>query len=114
MRAFKTTWFTDSASGPFTKNKGRIQKFKEKRHSRYIYQNEPDKAWFRHDMAHGDFKDLSIREACDKVLLDKAKNPNYYGYQKGLTSIVYKLFDIKSAGGVIKSETMLKQQLAEE
>ena len=37
--------FTYSACGPFTKNK-------------YIYQNELDKAYFQHDMAYGDFKDL--------------------------------------------------------
>ena len=33
-------WFTYSACGPFTKNKERIQKFKEIVFSRYIYQNE--------------------------------------------------------------------------
>ena len=30
--------FTDSACGPFTKNKERTQKFKETEDSRYIYQ----------------------------------------------------------------------------
>ena len=34
--------FTYSACGPFTKNKGRLQKFKETRDSRYIYKNEID------------------------------------------------------------------------
>ena len=43
--------FTYSACGPFTKNKKRIQKFKETRDSRYIYKNELDKACFQHDMA---------------------------------------------------------------
>ena len=40
--------FTYSACGPFTKkkNKKRIQKFKETGDSRYIYQNELDKACF--------------------------------------------------------------------
>ena len=32
--------FTYCACGPFTKNKQRIQKFKETGHSQYIYQNE--------------------------------------------------------------------------
>ena len=41
-------WY--SACGPFTKNKERIQKFKETEESRYIYQNELDKACFQHDM----------------------------------------------------------------
>ena len=42
--------FTYSACRPFTKNKERIQKFKETRDSRYIYQNELDKACFQHNM----------------------------------------------------------------
>ena len=42
--------FTYSACGPFTKNKERIQKFKETVGSRYIYQNELDKACFHHGM----------------------------------------------------------------
>ena len=46
------------ACGPFTENKERIQKFKETSNSRYIYQNELDKAFFQYDMACGDFKDL--------------------------------------------------------
>ena len=60
--------FTYSACGPFTKNKERIQKFKQTGDSRYIYKNELDKACFQHDMAYGDFKDLAKRAAADKVL----------------------------------------------
>ena len=56
------------------KNKERIQKFKETGDSRYIYQNELDKACFQHDMAYGDFKDLTKRTASDKILRDKAFN----------------------------------------
>ena len=33
-----------------------MQKFKERRDLRYIYQNELDIACFQHDMAYGDFK----------------------------------------------------------
>ena len=32
--------FTYSACGPFTKNKERIQKFKETKDTKYIYRNE--------------------------------------------------------------------------
>ena len=39
----------------FTKNKERIQKFKETGDSRYICQNELDNACFQHDMTDGDF-----------------------------------------------------------
>ena len=63
-----------STCGPFTKSKERIQKFQETGDSRYIYQKGLDKAYFQHDMAYGDFKDLSRRTASDKTLRDKAFN----------------------------------------
>ena len=59
--------FTYSACGPFTKNKERIQKFKEIGDTNYIYKNELDKACFQHYMVYGDFKDLTRRTASDKV-----------------------------------------------
>ena len=62
--------FTYSAWGQFKKSKERIQKFKETGDSRYIYQNELDKACFQHDMVYGDFKDLTRRTASDKILRD--------------------------------------------
>ena len=49
------TEFTYSTCGPFTKNKERIQKFKETGDLRYFYQNELDKASFQHKMAYADF-----------------------------------------------------------
>ena len=70
----KQPQFTYSACGPFTKNKERIQKFKETTELRYIDRNELDKACFQHDMAYKDFKDLAKRTAADKVLRDKAFN----------------------------------------
>ena len=48
--------FTHSTCGPFTKNKEQIKKIKETGDSRYIYQNELDKACFQHDMAYEDLK----------------------------------------------------------
>ena len=98
----RQTGFTYSACRPFTKNKERIQKFKQTGDLRYIYRSELDKACFQHDMAYGDFKDLKKRTAADKVLRDKAfniaKGPKYEGYQRGLASMVYKLFDKKASG----------------
>ena len=94
--------FVYSACGPFTKNKDRIQKFKETGHTNYTYKNELDKSCFHHDMAYGDFKDLAKRAAADKVLRDKAfkiaSDQKYDGYQRGLASMVYKFFDKKSQG----------------
>ena len=57
--------FIYSACSPFIKRTG---------DSKYIYQNELDKACFIHDMAYGDFKDLTRRTAADKGLRDKAFN----------------------------------------
>ena len=70
----KQPGFTYSACGLFTKNKERIQKFKETGDTSYIYKNELDKACFQHDMAYRDFKDLARRTASNKVLRDKAFN----------------------------------------
>ena len=49
------------------KNREGTQKFKETGDSQYIYQNELDKAFFQHDMAHGDFKDFTRRIVSDKI-----------------------------------------------
>ena len=65
-----------------------MKKFLKRGDSRYIYQNELDKACFQHDMAHGDFKDLNRRTIANKVLHNKAfniaKNPKYERCQRGL------------------------------
>ena len=110
--------FTYSACGPFTKNKERIQKFKETGDTSYIYKNELDKACFQHDMAYGDFKDLPRRTDSDKILRDKtfniAKNPKYDGYQRGLASMIYKFFDKKSTGSGVNIPLEFNEQLTEE
>ena len=64
----KQSKFTYIACGPFNK------KFKETGNSRYIHKDELDKAWFQHDMAYGDFKNLAKRTASEKVLRDKTFN----------------------------------------
>ena len=97
--------FTYSACRSFTKNKERIQKFKEAGDSRYIYQNELDKAYFQRDMAYGGLKNLTRRTTFDKILRDKsfniAKTPKYNRYEKSLASMVY-------------NKNLPDQQLAEE
>ena len=110
--------FTYSASGPFTKKKGRIQKFKETGDTSYIYKNELDKLCFQHDMAYGDFKDLARRTSSDKVLRDKAfniaKNSKYEGYQIGLASMVYISSDKKSKRSGLNIPLEFHEQLAKE
>ena len=54
----KQPGFTYSACRPSTKSRERIQKFKERGDTKYIYKNELDKACFQRGMAYGDFKDL--------------------------------------------------------
>ena len=92
--------FVYSACGPFTRHKERIKQFKQTGDTRYIYRNELDKACFQHDSAYADHKDLINRTEEDKVLRNKVyditSNPEYDGYQRGLASMVYKLFDIKA------------------
>ena len=124
--ALAKSGFTYNAGEPFTKNKERIQKFRETGDSGYIYQNELDKACFQHGMAYGDFKDLIRRTASDKILRYKAfsiaKNPKYNGYERGRTSMVYKCFDKKTSGGVatlakksaVENENISNKELAEE
>ena len=81
---------TYGACGPFNQ----IQNFKEPEFSRYIDQNQLDKACFQHDVTDGDFENLTRRTASDKVLHYKsfniAKNPKYDEYQGSFTSIFHK------------------------
>ena len=101
----KQPGFTYSACGPFTKNKERIQKFKEAGDTNYIYKNELDRACFQQDMAYGDFKHLAKRTTSDNVLRDEAfnitKNPKYDGYQRGLASMLYKFLTKRQQAAVL-------------
>ena len=51
-------------------------------------------------MAYGGFKDIPRKKTLDEALCNKAFNiakpPNYDRYQRGLVSMVYKCFLIKS------------------
>ena len=105
----KQPCFNYSACDLFTKNKERIEKCMQIGNTDFIYKNELDKACFQHDMAYGKSKDLVKRTESDKVLKDKAfkiaTNPKYDGYQTGLASMVYKIFDKKSKGsGIFANE----------
>ena len=93
---------TYSACGPFTKNKGRIEKLKQTGNADFIYRNDLDKACVQHDMAYGKSKDLTKRIQSDKFLKDRtfyvACHPKYDGYQRRLASMVHKFFNKKSSG----------------
>ena len=108
--------FTYSACGPFKRIKRRIEKLMQTGNTNFIYKNELDKDCFQHDMAYGKSKDLGKRAQSNKVLSNKelknASDPNYDGYQRGLTSMVYNFFSKKSSGSGVANEP--NYQLANE
>ena len=80
-----------------------------------------DKACFADDAAYSDSKDLAKTSILDKIWEDRAeeiaRNRWYDGYQRALTSIVYRFFDKKTESGAIatsKSGINVNEQLAEE
>ena len=82
----------------------------------FVYRNELGETCFQHDMGYGKSKDLAKRSQSDKVLRGKAfkivSDPKYDVYQRGLASVVYKLFDKKSSGSGVGNE--INQQLVSE
>ena len=81
----KQPGFTYSACGSFT--------------LKHLYRNELDKACFAHDAAYSDSKDVAKRTTLEKILKEKAneiaRNGKSDGYQRGLASMAYKIFDEK-------------------
>ena len=117
----KQPGFTYRACGPFTKHRERIQKFRETGDLKHLYRNELDKDCFAHDAAYSGSKDLAKRTISDKILKGRAyeiaRNRNYDGYQRALTSMVYKFFNKKTGSGVMttsKAGVSVNEQPAEE
>ena len=86
-----------------------------------MHRNDLDKACFQHDIACGEYKDLTRTTQSDQLLRDKsfeiANNPKYHRYQRELASMVYNGFLIRSLlksakGSGIKN--MPNQQLTDE
>ena len=106
----KQPGFTYSACGSFTKNKERKKEWKS------LCRLEIQILFIKMNLIKHVFniiwlnktKDLTTRTQSDKVLKDKefkiASDPRYDGYQRGLTSMVYKLFDKKSTERGIANE----------
>ena len=72
-------------------------------------------------MAYNKFKDLEKRTQSDIVLKKKAfkitSNPKYNSYERGLASMAYKFFDIKTKGSGLKENQgnlLANLQLADE
>ena len=93
--------FVYSACGPFTRHKERIKEFKRTDNINLLYRNALHKACFKHDAAYAKYKDVESRLIADDKLknsaYDIASNPEYDGYQRGLTSMAYKFFNSKVA-----------------
>ena len=102
----------------FQKRKKKYKINKETGYSRYIYQSDPDKTCFQHDMAFGNFENRNRKTASDEILRYKAfniaKNTKYDGYQRGLALMIYKCFDKKTSGGAIKNDIISNRELAEQ
>ena len=108
-----STGFTYSACGSSTKHRETIQKFRETDNLKHWCRTELDKAYFVHDVAYSESKDLAKRTISDKILRDRAyeitRKRNYDWYQRALANMVYEFLDKKTEPG--KS---LNEQLAEE
>ena len=80
---------------------------------KHFYRNKLNKAYFAHDVACSDNKDLAKGTISDKILKDRAykiaRNGGYDRYQRVLASMVCKFFDKKTELGASVNE-----QLAEE
>ena len=105
--------------GHLLKTKKEFKNLKKQEIQAIFTKNELEKTCFQHDMVYDDFKDLKRGTGFDKVLRDKvfniAKSPKFDGYQRGLSSMVYKFFDKKSAGsGVANKEIKQNLQLAKD
>ena len=85
----------------FTKHRERIKKNRETGNLKHLYRNELDKAYFAHDAAYYDSKDLPKRTISEKIPKERpfqiARNCNYDEYQRALAIMVYKFFDKKTA-----------------
>ena len=90
--------FTYSACEPFTKQIERNQKFQETGNLKHIFKSELDKTAFSYDAVYSDIKDIAKGTISDEILKDRAYqiaiNPKY-GYQRGMTSMVYKFLTRK-------------------
>ena len=62
---------TYSTCGPFAKDSGRIQKFRETGNLKHLCRNELNKTCFAHGAAYSDNKDVANRTISEKILKDR-------------------------------------------
>ena len=97
----KQPGFTYSACGPFTRNKEKLKNLCRQEIQILFTEISLIKLPFNM-MQLMVYRKIQQKELNQKVLRDKAfkivSDPKYYGYQRGLASMVYKFFDKKSSG----------------
>ena len=97
----KQPGFTYSACGPFTRNKEKLKNLCRQEIQILFTEMSLIKLPFNM-MQLMVYRKIQQKELNQKVLRDKAfkivSDPKYYGYQRGLASMVYKFFDKKSSG----------------
>ena len=75
----KKPGFTDSAFGPFTNHRERIQSFREIGNLKHLCRSELDKVCFAHDATYFDSKDLDkktgSRASVDEQLAEELHRP---------------------------------------
>ena len=86
--------FTYSPCGPFTKTKERIQTFIKANYIKLVL----NMTWLI-EILQVELEEQLLIKYCNNI----AKNPKNDGYQRGLGSMVYKVFDKKSTSLADKS-----------
>ena len=101
-----------SAGGPFTRHQKRIDMFMKDGRLSHIIKNKMDAACFQRDSAYAKYKARLNRKQSDIVLKNKASkiatDPTVNGCQRGLASMVYKIFHERTKGsGINNKENLL-------
>ena len=95
------------------KHREGIEKFRKTEDLKNLYRNQLEKAFLTHDAAYSNSKDLAKRTISDNILKDRAyeinRSCNYIGYQRVITSMVYKFFVKKTRSRVSVNEQLAKE-----
>ena len=70
----------------------------------------PEMHWRQDEFTYNACGPFTKKLLCDKAF-NITKNPKYDGYQRGLVSMLYKFFDKKTSGKVLKNELMSNKEL---
>ena len=99
-----------SACGPLTKHQERINQFMKDGRLSHLYKNRLDKACFQHDVVYNKYtkSGIVLKYKAYKIAADL----NYDGFQRALSSMVWKCFDERSKN--VLGSGVNNEKLAEE